>query len=153
MSVNAEVLGTLRSAVDETHAVLLSRRELEVRKTGIGLARGARCDEGAVVVHLSVDQVVVRRAGSNDRLKIGAHDLLHNIVVVAVVPVLKENRADVDVIVLFFREGSVDDHRSKQASVVLSTVMSVPPRSTVEISLEPVGECFPRCDGALLWLC
>lgn len=85
-AINSETLNAFGAAVDKPKSVFLARLELELRKTGIGCARlGLVCDQSAVVVHFTVNQVDVREWG--ERASGIGHDFLDNLLVWLVVPV------------------------------------------------------------------
>ena len=102
--------------------MLLTRVELEFRKTGIrgALNRGIG-DQRAVVVHLAVDQVVVRER----RRLVRSHDLLDNLEVLGVISVAEHDWPKI-VVVLNLR-GTMYNHRSNKTSSVLSAVVRVVP--------------------------
>ena len=64
------------------------------------------------------------------------------------IPVRKHDRADVNVV--RFVLWPVYNHGSGKTPSILSTVVRVIPRSSVEIGLESVCHCFSRRDWALL---
>ena len=69
--------------------------------------------------------------------------------VIRVKPIVEHHRAEVDII--WCVRGPMDDHRTKDAPRVLSTIMGVVPGGAVEISIEAVGKRLARGDGALLY--
>lgn len=96
----------------------LAGSELELADSGVVGALGlvSRSDLGAVEVHLSVDQVIVRE----DRSCSWRHRLLYQRQIRRVVPVSQHHRADVDVIALLV--GTVNNQRTEDTARVLSTV-------------------------------
>jgi len=131
VSVDRELLLALGTGVDEAQPVLLSCLETELTDTGVFAARLG--GPGTVEVHLAVDQIVLRRACGQNCGEVGAHDIRHDIEILAVVPVREEDRASVDVVVLAALEvvGPVDDHGAQKTAGVLPGVMRMPPLSTV----------------------
>lgn len=96
----------------------LSGSELELADSGVVGALGlVTCsDLGAVEVHLSVDQVIVRE----NRSRSWSHRLLYQCQVRRVVPVRQHHRADVDVIALLV--GAINNQWTEDTARVLSTV-------------------------------
>ena len=131
MAVDGEALDTFGTAVDQPEAVLLSGVELELGDASVGRAGLAAGDEGAVVVHLPVDEIVVGewRCASG-----GLHDLFDDFEVFGMIPVAKHDWANV-IIVRDLRR-TVDDHRSSEASGVLSAVVRMIPRGSIEVGKE-----------------
>lgn len=142
--------------------MLLARGEFEFGETSIGCASLSGSDQGAVVVHLSVDQIAVREWRRAARC---CHDLLNEIIVIRVVPIREKDWADINVI--WYVLGAMNDYgcptlaerlparvaprlTSNKAGVVLSAVMGVVPGSTVEISSICISHAFPGSNGALL---
>lgn len=141
--VDAELLDTLGTGVDEAEEVLLARLEAEFRNTSV-----RRAGVGGVstwVVHLAVDQVVV---GERRKTGLGVHDLPDQVEVLVVEPVREDDRSLV-LIVLRVRR-TMDDHSSEGTAGVLCAVVTVVPGCTVKVGLEPVSERTAWGDGALL---
>ena len=143
--INAELLHALGARVDQAKAIGLARLELELGNTGIWCAGSAVLR--ARVVHLAVDQVVVtlwqRRIGS-----CRSHNVLHNVIVVSVVPIGKHHGSEI-LIVVSIVVRTVNDHRAEKTTSSLRAVVRVIPRCAVEISSESVRERRTGCDGAL----
>lgn len=82
---------------------------------------GGISDQRAVVIHFAVDQVVV---GEWWRLT-DSHYLLNNLEVLSVVCIAEHDWSKV-IVVLNLR-GTVNDHRSNQATSILSAVVRMIP--------------------------
>lgn len=65
------------------------------------------------------------------------------------VPVREYDRTNINVVWCIL--GTVDDHRAKESSGILSTIMRMIPRCTVEVRLERVGERLSRSNWTLLY--
>lgn len=96
MTVDGEALNTLRAAIDESQTMFLARGEFELSETSIRRALLSVSNQGAIVIHLSVDQIVIGEW--RGRASLVAHDLLYQVKVISVVPVGKKNRANVNVV-------------------------------------------------------
>ena len=131
VAVDREALDPLGAAVDQPQAVLLPGVELELGEARVRRAGLAVGDQGAVVVHLAVDQIVVReRRGPRGRL----HDLFDNLEILRVVMIAEQHRSDV--VIIGHLRRAVNDHGSHQTGGVLGAVVRVIPRSPVEIREE-----------------
>ena len=131
VTVNGETLDTFGTAVDKPQAHLLSRMELEFGETGIGCTLLTICDERAIVVHLAVDEIVVRekRSACNCR-----HDLFDNLKIFCMIPIAKQDRPEI--IIIGNVRWTVDNHSASQTSSVLRAVVRVIPRCAIEIRKE-----------------
>ena len=143
--VDAEALDTLGSGVNQPKTMGLPLSELKLGNTSVRSARYSSGSFRAVVIHLAVDQVIVRSWRRSWRC---ADDLFDNLEIFGMIPVRKHDGADIDVV--RFVLWSVYNHGSGKATSILSTVVRVIPRSSVEISLESIYHGFPRGNWALL---
>jgi len=133
VAINAELLYPLRTAIDQPQAVLLSRLECELGDTSI-----RRAVSGAIrawVIHLAVDEIVVR-CGRKPTLGGWSHDLLNEIKVTGMIPIIQQDWAKIDVVSVRF--GAVDDHWTKSTAHILGAVMAVVERRAVKVGLEAV---------------
>lgn len=94
--------------------MLLSRLEFKLRDTCIRRARQGRI--GTWVIHSSIDEIVV---GGRE---LAVHSAFNKGIVVSMEPILENDGADVDVVILVFRP--MYDHGAVSAAGVLGTVMA-----------------------------
>jgi hypothetical protein len=134
--VDAELLHTLGTRVDQADAIGLTRLELESGYTSI--RRASDFINLAGVIHLSVDQVVVahRRLSA---LGFYGHDVFNDVIVIGVILIRKHDRPEI-FIVLSIVMWSVDDHRTEETASSLSTIVGVVPGCAVQICTESVCE-------------
>lgn len=124
--------------------MLLPLDKLELGEPSVGGALAAVGHQGAVIVHLAVDQTVVGGWSSGT----GCHDALDDAEIFFVIPVAQQDGANVAIIVDVL--GSVDDHGPEQASSILTGVMRVIPRRAVNVRFELIGERLLGRNRALL---
>lgn len=124
--------------------MLLSRDESELGDPSIGRALLPGPREGAVEVHFAVDQTVVGGWSSTA----GGHHPLDDAEIFVMVPITQEDGANISVIgdVL----GSVDDHRPKEPTGILTGIVGVIPAGAVQIRFECISQRFSGRDWALL---
>ena len=125
--------------------MLLASREMEFGKTSIVRAWRSIGDEGAVVIHLPIDQIVVRFW--RYLRKVRTHYLFYDLIVRLVVVVRQKYGAKVNVIVCTFR--SVDYHRSKKTAGVLGAVMRMVPGRAVQVCFEAICQALTGSDWTL----
>ena len=79
VSINAELLDTLGTSIDQSQPMLLPGRELKLGKTCVVRAWRSISDKRAIVVHLPVDQIInrFRRYLS----EICTHNLFYDVIV------------------------------------------------------------------------
>ena len=121
--------------------------ELELGKAGIrrallGFVRKLRAGEA----HLAVDQIAVRIRRKEVRGR--GHDFLDNLFVRLMIPVAEHDRSDV--VVIRCLAWAVDDHGSCDTSRVLSAVVGMVPRCSVNIREEGIGHASSRGNRALI---
>lgn len=132
MSIDGETLSTLGTGVDETETVGLAGLELELGDTSIVRALGlvSSSNSGAVEVALAVDEVVVREDQARG---VRGQNVLNDVEVLLVVPIRKEDGADINVVGRLSR--AVDDNGAGKTTGILRRVVRVVPRGSVESSL------------------
>lgn len=119
--------------------------EFEFGETGIRYTRLTICNEGAVVVHLAVDEVVVRERRSACRC---LHNLFDDLFIWGMIPIAKQDWSNI--IIVGNMRRTMNNHGSSQASSVLSAVVRVIPGCPVEISEERISETLSGSNWALL---
>ena len=125
MVIDGEFHHTLRTGVDQTQTVGLARLELELGNTCVWCALGAGGGVLARIVHLAVDEDVVRERWELV-LRCWSHDRLDQAEPIRVKPIVDHDRAKV-LIVLDVVVGTVDDERTEDTSGELSRVVGVVP--------------------------
>ena len=105
--------------------------ELELGETRVRRASLAIGNQGTIVIHLAVDEIVVREWRGTWRC---FHDLFDNLEILRVIMVAEQHWSDV--IIIGHLRRAMDDHGSHQASGILSAIVRVIPRSPIEIREE-----------------
>ena len=77
MIVDTEFLDTLGTRIDQSQSMLLPGCEFKFGKTGVIRARRAISHEGAIVIHLSINQIVDRFRGYLREIR--THDIFYNV--------------------------------------------------------------------------
>jgi hypothetical protein len=119
MAVDGELLDTLCGCVDEAKAVLLSGLEREFGDASVWCA-----DEGGVrarIIHFTVNEVVVTQG------KTSMHSKINHGEIVIVIPIRKDDRADINVVVCSLWSMNYDG--TKSTSGILSAVVRVVPET------------------------
>ena len=84
VAINSKALDSFGTAVDEPESVLLSRVEFELGETCVRRASLTGGDQGAIVVHLAIDEIVVGEWwGASGCL----HDLFDNLEIFGMIPI------------------------------------------------------------------
>jgi hypothetical protein len=113
VAVNGKLLDTLGRRVDQPETMFLARLEAELGDTSIGHAW--KSGVLARVVHLSVDQVVVRDGNA------AVHGSIYQGEVISVIPIGQHDGANINVI--WFSLRSLNDDWAESTSGILSAVM------------------------------
>jgi hypothetical protein len=113
VSINGKLLDTLGRCVDQPETMFLARLEAELGDTSIGHAW--KSGVLARVVHLSVDQVVVRDGNA------AVHGSIYQGEVISVIPIGQHDGANINVI--WFSLRSLNDDWAESTSGILSAVM------------------------------
>lgn len=108
--------------------MLFSGVKLELGETSVRCARLASCNQGAVVVHLAIDEIVVGEWWGTIR----RHDLFDKLKILGMVPIAEQYWAEVIIVCDLGR--TMNNHRSNETSRILSTVVRVIPRRSIDIS-------------------
>jgi len=135
VAVNTELLDAFCASVDQPQTVLLARLELKLGNTSVGGAI-----DGSVrawVVHFAVNQIVVGH-WRKQTLGSRSHDLLNDIEVARMVPVVQKDGTEINIVGLRFR--TINDHRAECSSHILGAVVAVIEGGAVKVRFEAVGE-------------
>ena len=146
VAINREKDDGFGCMVDQPQSVLLPSLELEVCKPSIG--RASLPGLIARVVVLAVDQHVVRHRWAMGITSLrGVEDINEKVVIVVMEPVRQHDRANIDIVAFAVR--TIDDYWTRKPVDILGGIVAVPPRRTIQLRTEPVGEGLARCNRTL----
>ena len=145
MPVNAELLYRVGTSINQPQPMLLASRELKLRKTGVVRAWRSISDKRAVVVHLPIDQIIIRSRRYISKIR--THYIFYELIVRLVIIVRQQYWAKVNVVVCALR--AVDDHWSNEATGVLCAVVRMIPGRAVQVCLEAICQALARGDRTL----
>ena len=147
MAINGETLNAFSAAVDEPKSVPLAGVKLEFGNAGIRCALlGFVRELSAIKAHLAINQVAIRKR--RKRIRGRSHDFVDDLLVCLMIPVAEEDWSDV--VLIRFLAWTVDDHSSSDTGRVLSAVVRVIPRCTINIRKKGIGHACSRGDRALI---
>lgn len=125
MAINAETLQGSSTRVDQSKTIGFARVKLEMSQGSVGSTLCAVGDLRAIVVILSVDQVVIGRRHVFLEIVGDRNHFLDNRKIIFVVIITEHNRSEVDII--FSMLWAVNDHGAEESIHSLSRVMPVVP--------------------------
>ena len=123
MLVDAELLDTFSTSVNQPQSMRLPGGEMEFGKSSIVRTRRSISNERAIVVHFSVDQIVIRFRCC--QREICTHDIFDDRKVRLVIVVRQQYRAEIDVIACV--SWAIDYHGSQQTTGVLCAIVRMVP--------------------------
>lgn len=126
MTVDREPLQGLGTRVDETQTMGFAtfERELGQASSAVASSLVIRGQRRAVEVILAIDEIVIRK---DDTGTVSRHDSLDEVHIRCMIPIVKQDRANVNVIVAMLAR-TMDDNGTDETSGVLGRVVRVIPR-------------------------